>query len=124
MRQSAFTEESEIDREHTHLVLAVGIDFGRFYHELSHPRATATSADGLSAPSALQLIRREARLETSIGLFLQQGRFGSVLVTMNPYFVLAAKDPSIPCDGCDPLAGYRERWGIVVVFKAALRHGF
>ncbi len=112
------------DDARTRLVLALGFNFGRFYHELSYPRSAATVADGLSAPSALQLIRRETRLETSIGLFRQRGRFGSVLFTVNPYFVLKAGDPSVPCDGCDPLAAYRERWGIVVVFRVALRHGF
>jgi hypothetical protein len=111
-----------IPRQQVRLILAVGVDFGMFHHELADPRPEVEFNDGL-APSHVQTIRRETRLETSIGVFYAPARFATVQLTVNPYFVLDAGSPERACDAC-AIAGYRQQWGIVVVTRLALRRGF
>ena len=73
---------------------------------------------------AFQTLRRETRLETSIGAFLYPEPRASLLITVSPYFVLDAGPPQAVCSGCQPLASYRQEWGFVVVTRFALHLGF
>ena len=115
--------------------LAAGFETGEagFFKETKPTRATwlrlaaypllpSPRDDGL-APSHVQTIRRETRLETSIGVFYAPARFATVQLTVNPYFVLDAGSPERACDAC-AIAGYRQQWGIVAVTRLALRRGF
>lgn len=109
-----------ISTERLWLVLALGLNHGAFYHSVPiHSSPVYLEVEGLS------LIRRETRLETSIGLFYAPGKrtgiVGTMLLTINPYFVLDAKSPSGPCDGCDSgVVSYRQEWGFVVVTRFAI----
>jgi hypothetical protein len=109
-------------RQHVRLVFAAGIDFGLFHHELPDPRPEIGFNDGWG-PADVQTIRRETRLETSVGMFYAPVRFATVLLTISPYFVLDAGSPERNCDACT-IAGYRQDWGIVIVSRLALRRAF
>jgi hypothetical protein len=105
----------------TRLVLAGGIDFGLFHHELDDPRPPEHVSDvGLNL-TTIRIIRRETRLETSVGLFIP-GRFVSALITVSPYFVVDADNPDK--NELYPIASYRQSWGIAFVSRLALRHAF
>lgn len=104
------------------LVLAVGYDSGNFYREV--PNRPPHVYDSL--PS-LRVMRRESRLETSIGAFVKSAgpRAGSILLSVNPYFVLDAGPPTGPCTNCvSDVTAYRQQWGLVVVARYAFHLGF
>jgi len=109
-------------RQHVRLVFAAGVDFGMFFHALRDPRPQV-GFDDTWGPADVQTIRRETRLETSFGLFYAPIRFATVLLTVSPYLVLDAGSPERNCDACT-IAGYRQEWGVVIVSRLALRHGF
>jgi hypothetical protein len=103
------------------LVLAAGVNFGQFHHELPDPRPQVGFSDAWG-PSDVQTIRSETRVETSIGLFLP-ARFASALITVSPYYVIDAGTPRMDCDACT-IAVYKQSWGVVLVSRFALRLGF
>ncbi|MBC8131855.1 MAG: hypothetical protein H7X95_02660 [Deltaproteobacteria bacterium] len=106
------------------LVVAAGIHAGRFFHQLPDPRPQASFNDGF-APGAINIIRNETRLETSVGAFLFPRPEASFLFTISPYFVLDADAPGPGCVDCSaPVVDYRQSWGLVVVTRYAFRHGF
>jgi hypothetical protein len=95
------------------LVLAVGVNTGTFYHELSDPRPDDPACDTY-CPDVVGFTRRETRLETSAGVFLQ-GRPASFVFTASPYFVLDAGAPQGRTAGEEVPASHRQAWGIVFV---------
>jgi hypothetical protein len=105
------------------LVFAAGFDAGTFYHEVAdHPPHVYGGVYG-----DIQIVRPESRLESSIGAFFLAGRnpAASVIVTVDPYFVLDAGAPIAPCAGCQSqAAAYRQDWGIMIVSRFAMHVGF
>lgn len=111
-------------RQSLRLVLAAGLDVGRFFHEFDDPRPTTQFYDNFGAP-VVDLRRRETRIETSIGVFYQPAGFTSVMFTVSPYFVVDASDLRGDCASCQAnVTSYREDWGLVFVSRFAFRHGF
>jgi len=111
----------------TSLVLALGLSSGDFYHQLPDSRPDPRDGTDAIGPSSVNLIRRETRLETSLGLFFLPDMDGglSMLITVSPYFVLDAGAIGTVCGGCvDEIATYRQSWGVVLVSRFALRYGF
>jgi hypothetical protein len=108
---------------HARLVLAAGVDFGVFLHQLDDPRPLTTFNDS-PTPIAIEVVRPETRIESSIGIFVYPGEVGSILFTISPYFTAASGAPEMNCHSCQPIASYSEDWGIVAVLRLALRKSF
>jgi hypothetical protein len=110
------------------LVLAAGVDAGLFFHGVDDPRPSTSIGDGPpSFDPGLPLLRRETRLETSLGLVLHDRGSGSVLFTVSPYFVLDAGAPQSTCPptSCTfEVVRYQQDWGLVLVMRLALRRAF
>jgi hypothetical protein len=122
LRAEAYPLLPWFDR-HLRLVLAAGVDVGQFHHELPDPRPQTGFNDWIG-PDDVETIRRETRLETSVGIFAYDGHLSSALLSLSPYFVLNSGAPPSDCDGCQRFTSYHQEWGFVLVVRGTLRHGF
>jgi len=107
---------------HARLVLAGGVDFGVFLHEIGDPRPQTMFSDGWG-PIAINVVRPETRIESSVGIFIP-APIASFMFTVSPYVTVAAGAPEINCHACQPVVSYREEWGLVFVSRFALRTSF
>jgi len=97
-------------RESHRAVLALGLDGGLFSHQLSAPGEPGGDVGGGSY-SALQIRRRELRVEGAVGYFLEPRGAAAVLLGLEPYWVADA----------DAVAAgpYHQTWGVVLVISAS-----
>lgn len=104
------------------LLLSLGANVGRFYHQIEYQ---SSSDDGDSyGPSAVQVVRREFRIESSIGYHVQDARRASILAAIEPYFVAdAGAARASACAGCESV-GYEQWFGVVLVLRGALHVPF
>lgn len=103
------------------LMLALGVNSGKFYHQINI--GERGPADPKDAPAAIEVMRRELRLETAVGYFVQQYR-GSMLVAIEPYFVVDASP--VRASSCDPCerVDYEQGFGVMLLARFALHIPF
>jgi hypothetical protein len=98
------------------LVLAGGAHWGTFYHQLNTGRDPEDDGDGLTF-DAVQVVRREVRIETAIGYHQQLENVVSVMFAAEPYCVVDS-GPAVEsaCAGCET-ADFRQSFGVVFVLR-------
>jgi hypothetical protein len=103
------------------LMLALGVNSGKFYHQINI--GEYGRGDPKSEPAAIEVMRREVRLETAIGYFVQQYR-GSMLLAIEPYFVVDASP--VRASSCGPCerVDYQQSFGVMLVGRFALHIPF
>lgn len=103
------------------LMVALGLNTGRFFHSLTDPRPSSWE-DGL-APDNIQLLRDETRIETAFGVHLMVEPAAALLLGIEPYVVVRSANVG-GCDRCDPIASYRQAWGTTLVARGSYRFLF
>lgn len=103
------------------LLLALGVNAGKFYHQINiDERGPGDPDDELPA---IEVMRREVRLEAAVGYFVQQHR-GSMLLALEPYLVVdtgpVRASACGPCEAVD----YHQSFGLVLVGRFALHVPF
>jgi hypothetical protein len=97
------------------LVLAIGLNAGTFFHEMTDPRPTSFCVH--ECPPSASWFRTETRLETTAGIFFRAGQ-GTFVFTASPYFVLRGGAPQGHLSDVPP--SYHHVWGIVFVGRMAV----
>jgi hypothetical protein len=103
------------------LVLALGLNAGKFYHQINVERRSA--GDPEDVPPAIEVIRPELRLEAAVGYFVQQHR-GSMLLAIEPYLVAGASPVRASACGSCEAVDYRQAFGLMLVGRFALHIPF
>jgi hypothetical protein len=103
------------------LMLALGLDSGKFYHQINIDEHGP--GDPKDEPAAIEVMRREVRLETAVGYFVQQHR-GSMLLAIEPYFVVDSSP--VRASSCGPCerVDYEQAFGVMLVGRFALHIPF
>jgi hypothetical protein len=105
------------------LALAFGVNHGVFYHEIAYDDPSREST-GLG-PTALNVLRRELRLEATLGYHLEQRSLAgassrstqTILFALEPYVVADAV--CVDCEG----VSYRQSFGLSIVVRGAIVFG-
>jgi hypothetical protein len=97
-------------------VVALGLNGGVFYHQMS----VATGSDdndegGLGFDDGTSIFRRELRLEAAIGYFMKPPATAALLLAVEPYWVVHGNDGS----GGPPGTTFHEAWGVVFVLSGS-----
>ena len=105
------------------LVLSLGLAAGAFEHDLSLPESFESGSDAPHGFPSEIVIRREVRLQTAVGVYLQ-GQHGAITLALQPWIVLA-RDASVSahCDQCEGPAGlsaFSQSWGLSLLVMPAL----
>jgi hypothetical protein len=104
------------------MILSLGAAVGTFAHELVLPESYQSASDAPTGPPVASVLRREVRLETSIGLHWRGAR-GGVSLAISPWILLHAADPtSISCEECgrNPVVmNFAQTWGVALIFSPA-----
>jgi len=102
-------------------LLALGVNLGKFYHQINIDERSA--GDPEDELPAIEVMRRELRLEAALGYFVQQHR-GSMLLAIEPYLVADASPVRAsacgPCEAVD----YEQSFGVMLVGRFALHIPF
>jgi hypothetical protein len=94
------------------LALALGVDAGTFYHQLTRPLDKNDVNEGLGF-TATQLLRKELRIESAVG-YVVVTRNASAFAALEPYLAFELEDkPS-----------YEQWWGVVLVVTVSARVPF
>ena len=103
------------------LMLSLGLNSGKFYHQINIDERGP--GDAVGAPAAIEVMRRELRVETGVGYFVQQYR-GSMLVAIEPYFVADASP--VRASSCGPCerVDYEQAFGVMLVARFAVHIPF
>lgn len=105
-----------------HLILSLGLAGGVFQHQLLLPEVYDSDSDAPHGAPTMIALRRELRLQTSIGVYVR-GDHGGVGITLSPWFLLAAAAPSMTCDDCSDvmsLQGFSQSWGVALAITPSL----
>lgn len=104
------------------LLLSLGANVGRFYHQIEYQ--SKSDAGESYGPSAIQVVRRELRIESAIGYHTQDARRASILVAIEPYLVAdSGAARASACAGCESV-DYEQWFGVVLVLRGALHVPF
>jgi hypothetical protein len=106
------------------LALAFGVNHGVFFHEIAYDDPSQEVNDSWG-PLALHVLRRELRLEATVGYHLEQRSLAgassrstqTILFALEPYVVADAA--CVDCRG----ASYRQSFGLSVVVRGAIVFG-
>lgn len=105
-------------RENSHRALvALGLNSGVFYHEVPISEyADDISDSGWLTDYSTRIHRKEVRLEAALGYFLKPRGAASLLLAVEPYWVVRGNDGS----GGPAGSSFQQSWGVVFVLSASV----
>ena len=96
-------------------VVALGLNGGVFYHQMSGA-VTDDDEGGFGFADGTPIFRRELRLEAALGYFVKPPTAAAVLLAVEPYWVVRGNDGS----GGPPDTTFHQAWGVVFVLSGSI----
>ena len=97
-------------------VVALGLNGGVFYHQVSEAAESDEGDEGsFGFDDGTPIFRRELRLEAAVGYFVKPATLAALLIAVEPYWVVRGNDGS----GGPPGTTFREAWGVVFVLSGS-----
>jgi hypothetical protein len=97
-------------------VVALGLNGGVFYHQMSEAPADDNDDEGgFGFDDGTPIFRRELRLEAALGYFVKPPTAAAVLLAVEPYWVVRGNDGS----GGPPGTTFHQAWGVVFVLSGS-----
>lgn len=114
LRLEAFPVISHPGDSTLHWMLSAGLSYGTFAHAIAGPEDTG--GDVPDVDPDFSVVRREARLELSVGFDLRAPNGGGT-IALAPWILLYA-DPN--CNGCGSPHDFSQRWGVALIITPSL----
>lgn len=95
-------------------VVALGLNGGVFYHQMSEAPTSNNGGEGFGFDGT-PILRRELRLEAALGYFVKPPTTAALLFAVEPYWVVRGNDGS----GGPIGTTYHEPWGVVFVLSGS-----
>ncbi len=123
LRLEAYPEMSMGRLGAVRLLLAAGVSWGAFAHDLVLVPAQAAGPSLNIGPVGVAVVRPETRLELAVGLY-KRGTQGTATVALAPWILLDSGAPirarCIDCAQTGPVSDFSQSWGVSLILSPAL----
>lgn len=104
-------------------LLAAGVSWGDFAHDLVIGAGHEAGPGITAGPVGVLVVRPETRLELAIGIY-RRGTRGAATFALAPWILLDSGAPTkaqcVACDPTGPVTDFSQTWGVALIVSPAL----